>query len=77
MGAVQHQQRGVEAGALATPSQQAATVQGEQAAGGLPSSLPATDSRRIEFDRSHTLSTRLMMLNIFGALVLLYWEARE
>ena len=49
----------------------------QQAAGGLPSNLPATDSRRIEFDRSHTLSTRLMMLNIFGALVLLYWEARE
>jgi len=47
------------------------------AAGGLPSRLPAGDERRVRFDGLHTLSTRLMMFNIVGALVLLYWEARE
>jgi uncharacterized membrane protein len=50
-------------------------VQAEVA--GLPSRLPANDERRIRFDALHTLSTRLMALNIAGALVLLYWEARE
>ena len=46
-------------------------------AGSLPSLLPATDPRRIRFDELHQLSTRLMMVNIVGALVLLYWEARD
>ena len=46
-------------------------------AGGLMSALPVSDGRRLEFDRLHLLSTRLMMLNMAGALVLLYWEARE
>jgi hypothetical protein len=46
-------------------------------AGGLPSLLPASDARRIRFDELHQLSTRLMMANIAGTLVLLYWEARE
>ena len=45
--------------------------------GRLPSQLPADDARRTEFDALHLLSTRLMMFNIVGALVLLYWEARE
>ena len=45
------------------------------AAGGLPSRLPAGDERRVQFDALHVLSTRLMMFNIAGALVLLYWEA--
>ena len=45
--------------------------------GGLPSKLPAADTRRIRFDELHTLSTRLMMVNIVAALVLLYWEAGE
>jgi hypothetical protein len=45
--------------------------------GGLPSRLQADDPRRIEFDRLHLLSTRLMLLNLAGTLVLLYWEARE
>ena len=43
----------------------------------LPSQLPAADPRRIRFDALHVLSTRLMMLNVVGALVLLVWEARE
>ena len=45
--------------------------------GGLPSSLAADDARRVRFDELHQLSTRLMMINIVGAVVLLYWEARE
>ena len=49
----------------------------QQEVGRLPSRLPAGDARRIEFDALHLLSTRLMMFNIAGALVLLYWEARE
>ena len=32
---------------------------------------------RVRFDELHQLSTRLMLLNLAGALVLLYWEARE
>jgi hypothetical protein len=43
----------------------------------LPSQLSAADPRRIRFDALHVLSTRLMMFNIAGALVLLVWEARE
>ncbi len=45
--------------------------------GGLPSLLPAGDARRVQFDALHQLSTRLMMINMAGALVLLYWEAKE
>ena len=45
--------------------------------GGLPSHLPAGDLRRIRFDELHQLSTRLMMVNLLGGLVLLYWEAAE
>ena len=45
--------------------------------GGLHSSLPAEDARRVRLDELHQLSTQLMMVNIIGALVLLYWEARE
>lgn len=46
-------------------------------AGGVISSLAAGDPRRVRFDELHLLSTRLMMLNIAGALLLVYWEARE
>jgi hypothetical protein len=45
--------------------------------GTLPSRLAATDLRRVRFDALHVLSTRLMMLNMAAAFVLLYWEARE
>jgi hypothetical protein len=45
--------------------------------GGLPSRLPAADARRVRFDELHALSTRLMMVNVIGALALLYWEAGE
>lgn len=44
---------------------------------GLPSLLPASDPLRTRFDELHRLSTRLMMVNVIGALALLYWEARD
>jgi uncharacterized membrane protein len=50
-------------------------IQGEVE--GLPSRLAADDPRRVRFDQLHVLSTRLMMVNIVGALALLYWEARS
>jgi hypothetical protein len=49
----------------------------QAAVGILPSRLPATDVRRLEFDSLHALATRLMEVNMVGALLLLYWEARE
>jgi hypothetical protein len=49
----------------------------QQEAGGLPSRLPATDSRRLRFDSLHVLSERLMMVNVLGALVLLFWESKK
>ena len=49
----------------------------QQEVGGLPSSLPPGDQRRIRFDQLHQLATNLMLLNMAGALVLLYWEAKE
>jgi uncharacterized membrane protein len=49
----------------------------QQEIGGLPSSLPAGDARRVQFDELHSRSTQLMMVNVLGALALLYWEARE
>ncbi|MBI4264804.1 MAG: DUF4149 domain-containing protein [Acidobacteria bacterium] len=45
--------------------------------GGLVSSLPPDDERRVRFDQLHQLSVNLMLVNMAGALVLLYWEARE
>jgi uncharacterized membrane protein len=45
--------------------------------GTLPSRLPPDDPRRVRFDALHQLSTRLMMIDLVGALALLYWEARE
>ena len=46
-------------------------------AGGLPSLLPVGHALRVRFDQLHTLSTRLMIANIVGTLVLVYWEARD
>ena len=42
-----------------------------------PSTLASTDNRRIQFDQLHQLSTRLMVVNMVGALVLLCWETRK
>jgi hypothetical protein len=52
-------------------------MQTESGHGVTPSALPEGDARRIRFDQLHRLSTRLMLVNMVGALVLLYWEARE
>jgi uncharacterized membrane protein len=49
----------------------------QQEAGGSAARLPPEDDRRIRFDELHRLSTNLMLINMVGALVLLYWEARE
>ncbi|HKE84244.1 MAG TPA: DUF4149 domain-containing protein [Vicinamibacterales bacterium] len=49
----------------------------QREAGVLPSRLPAGDARRVRFDELHTLSTRLMMVNVIGALALLYWETGD
>lgn len=49
----------------------------QQEVGTLPSRLPEGDVRRLRFDALHTLSERLMMLNMVGGLALLFWEARE
>jgi hypothetical protein len=53
------------------------TLQSEIGVTVSPSSLADGDARRIRFDQLHKLSTYLMMVNIVGALVLLFWEARE
>ena len=53
------------------------SVQRDIGVGVAASSLPPTDGRRTRFDQLHLLSTRLMMINMAGALLLLYWEARE
>jgi hypothetical protein len=46
-------------------------------AGGAPSALAAADPRRAEFGRLHGLSTVLLMVNIAGGLVLLFFEAKD
>jgi hypothetical protein len=49
----------------------------QQEAGVPIRSLAADDARRAQFGRLHGLATLLMMLNVAGGLVLLYWEASE
>jgi hypothetical protein len=39
--------------------------------------LPVDDSRRVEFDHLHRLSTSLTLAAMFGGLVLVGWETRE
>lgn len=41
------------------------------------SSLPASDPRRVRFDRLHGLSTTLMTVNMALGCVLLFWYVRE
>ena len=45
--------------------------------GGPMAALPATDARKVEFDKLHQYSTWLFGLTAFGGLALLYWEAKE
>ena len=49
----------------------------QQEVGGVPSRLAASDPRRIRFDELHEFATQLMMLNVVGALALVFWETRE
>ena len=42
-----------------------------------PSTLPASDPRRIEFGRLHGLSTALQIVPLLGGLALIFWELRE
>jgi uncharacterized membrane protein len=42
-----------------------------------PSSLPASDPRRVEFGRLHLLSTSLQLVPLLGGLALLFWELKE
>ena len=42
-----------------------------------PSTLPAGDTRRVEFGRLHGLSTALELIPVLGGLMLMYWEIKE
>jgi uncharacterized membrane protein len=42
-----------------------------------PSSLPATDQRRIEFGRLHGISSGLQLVPLIGGLALIFWELKE
>ncbi len=42
-----------------------------------PSTLEATDARRVRFDALHERSTTLMQINLVGTLALLAWCARD
>jgi uncharacterized membrane protein len=42
-----------------------------------PSSLPATDPRRVEFGRLHGLSSGLQLVPLVGGLALMFWELKE
>ena len=73
---------GIVAGMLLVAVYSGVVVLGEidaiqREVGTLPSRLPEGDPRRVRFDALHQLSTRLMMIDLIGALALLYWEARE
>ena len=73
---------GIVAGMLLVSAYSGVAVLGEidaiqREVGTLPSRLPEGDPRRVRFDALHQLSTRLMMIDLIGALALLYWEARE
>jgi hypothetical protein len=45
--------------------------------GGLPSSLPENDARRIEFGRLHQLATELGLVPLAGGLALFFWELKD
>jgi uncharacterized membrane protein len=49
----------------------------QQDVGMLPSRLAADDPRRLAFDGLHQVSEYLMLVDLLGAVALLYWEARE
>jgi hypothetical protein len=54
-----------------------ARIQQQIGEGVSPSSLPAGDARRAEFDRLHSRSTMLHFIPLIGGLVLLIWEMND
>ena len=52
-------------------------VQQEIGAGIAPSSLPATDPRRLEFGRLHGQSTLVQLIPLLGGLVLMLFELKD
>lgn len=52
-------------------------VQAQIGAGVSPSTLEATDPRRVRFDALHARSTRLMQLNLIGTVILLAWHTHS
>ena len=42
-----------------------------------PSSLPASDPRRVEFEHLHAMSTTIQLVPLLGGLALIYWELKE
>jgi uncharacterized membrane protein len=73
---------GIVAGMLALSLYSGVVLSGRiqrlQAEVGAPmGSLPENDPRRAQFGRLHGLATVLMLINVAGGLVLLYWEASE
>jgi hypothetical protein len=49
----------------------------QQEIGGLPSSLPPDDERRVAFARGHRLSTMLELVPLVGGVALLFWELKD
>jgi hypothetical protein len=45
--------------------------------GASPSTLPASDPRRVEFGRLHATSTILLLVPILGSLALIWWELKD
>jgi uncharacterized membrane protein len=42
-----------------------------------PSTLPASDPRRVEFGRLHGISSALQLVPLIGGLALIFWELKE
>ena len=52
-------------------------TQSQQTLGVSPSTLPADDPRRAEFNRLHSRSVSLQLVPLLGGLVLLFWEMKD
>ena len=49
----------------------------QQQIGAAPSSLPADDARRLEFNRLHATSNILQLVPLLGAMALMWFELRD
>jgi Domain of unknown function (DUF4149) len=52
-------------------------TQSQRTLGISPSTLPADDPRRAEFNRLHSRSVYLQLVPLLGGLVLLFWEMKD